>query len=278
MPDELVPHLTPARVKRKPVLYVRFTGGDISPERVSLSALTQTLNAIRQLSSNGVSHHTHTSGEPADPGMFQLVGVKRGSALYQFDGRTSGLFKLRDIGHLLENPEAAGEVDFNFRAITELSSVTTRLRCKITIGGRLEDGKLVILARIGPDTWSNLRNALFVEGDTSIFGTVKRVGGATEMRCSIRLPPDGRLLYCKVDGAELSRRLGRYLYEDVLLNGSATWLRSNWRIVDFIVRSVSQPKQGNIVETFEALRDAGGDAWDAIVDPQAFLDPDRSQG
>jgi hypothetical protein len=277
MPDDLAPSKIAARTKPVPVLFVRFTGGDISPDRVSLSTLSQTLNAIRQLSSTGEPHRTTAAGEPADAGTFQLVGVKKGSAVYTFGGRASGLQRLRVVGQVLDDPVAARDVDFSMRAITELSSVSARLRCRIVIYGKLGEGKPVVLAKIGPATSRVLREALFIEGDTSIFGTVKRVGGVTRMRCSIRVPSQDRLLYCRVEGGDLSRRLGRYLYEDVLLTGTATWLRSSWRIVGFVVRSVSQPKQGNIIEAFDELRQAGGSAWDRIDDPETFLNPDRSE-
>jgi hypothetical protein len=278
MSDDLAPPKIAAPTKPKPVLYVQFTGGDISPERVSLSTLSQTLNAIRQLSSTGEPHHAPAAGEPADPGTFQLVGVKKGSAVYAFGGQSSGLQRLRAVGQVLDDPVAARDVDFSIRAIAELSSVSARLRCRIAIFGKLSEGKPVVLAKIGPATSRHLRETLFIEGETSIFGTVKRVGGVTRMRCSVRIPSQDRLLYCRVEGGDLSRRLGKHLYEDVLLTGKATWLRSSWRIVEFVVKSVSQPKQGNIVEAFDELRKAGGSAWDRIDDPEAFLDPDRSEG
>ena len=267
----------PPRSKPKPVLYIKLTGDRISLDRVSLSVLSRTFEAVGVLSSLGEPHPKPTAGESSDPGSFQLVGAKAGSAIYSFAGRTNGLQRLNEIGRTLKRPEEAQSIDFSLAAIEKLSSVSARLKCRITVVGRLDGEQFAVLARIGPDTFRQLKAALFIKGETSICGTVKRVGGVTRKSCSIRLPSRDELLYCRVQGEELSRKLGRYLYQDVVVSGEATWLRPNWSLVGFMIRSVSQPKQGNPIEAFDAVREAGGGAWDAIDDPEAYLGYDRGE-
>jgi hypothetical protein len=263
------------REKPKPVLWVKFTGGQVSLERISLSVLSRTLSAIGKLSPSVELRARPVTGEPPDPGAFQLLGAKTGSAIYTFGGVTSGLHHLSKVGRAIERPERAEAVNFNIGAIEDLSTVSARLKCSIVIYCKVEGGRRAVLVRIGPDTFRQVRDTLTIRGETSIYGTLKRVGGATRMSCTIRLPSREKLLYCRVQNADLSRKLGRFLYEPVTLTGEATWLRSNWSIAGFLVRSISQPKHGKLVEAFDEVREAGGHAWDNIADPEAFLDDDR---
>ena len=135
-----------------------------------------------------------------------------------------------------------------------------------------------MLARIGPDSARVLKRSLLVEGDTTIYGQVKRVGGVTAMRCSLWLPSQSELVSCKVGNASLSRKLGKLLYQEVVLHGRATWVRSTWRVVGFVVRGVDSPPRGGIEEAFAHLREAGASDWDEIGDPGAFLQEDRRRG
>jgi hypothetical protein len=43
-------------------------------------------------------------------------------------------------------------------------------------------------------------------------------------------------------------------------------------LVSLKIKSVSQQTGGTIAEAFQALRDAGGSAWDEVDDPKAYLE------
>jgi hypothetical protein len=77
------------------------------------------------------------------------------------------------------------------------------------------------------------------------------------MKCSIRVDFQHRLMYCKVASQEVSREMGRLLYDEVVVHGTALWLRTSWRIFAFTVTGISQPKQGSLFQAFEDLRKAG---------------------
>ena len=78
-------------------------------------------------------------------------------------------------------------------------------------------------------------------------------------------------MFCKVSSQEISREMGKRLYEEVVVYGTALWLRTSWRIFAFTVMSISQPKQGSLKQAFEELRKAGGEKWGHIADPEAYL-------
>ena len=87
----------------------------------------------------------------------------------------------------------------------------------------------------------------------------------------LRIPSQQHAIYCGVETGKVARELGRRLYQEVLVAGTACWLRSNWHVIAFTIRDVSQPKRGSLLEAREAVRKAGGSDWDKISDPSAFL-------
>lgn len=71
-----------------------------------------------------------------------------------------------------------------------------------------------------------------------------------------------------IDSAELAPdRMAGTGYNDC----SATYLRCRAEF-GCVLHEPLPPVQGSLVEAIEALRNAGGDAWDEIDDPRAFLD------
>jgi hypothetical protein len=127
------------------------------------------------------------------------------------------------------------------------------------------------LARIEPGTYDRITTSLFIEGDTAITGKVERVGGATDIRCGLRVPFQSRMLFCGVAGTDVARKLGDKLYQIVAVRGTARWLKNSWRIVSFTIRDVYQPVSGSLPEAMDSLREAGGKGWDNIDDPEAYL-------
>ena len=66
--------------------------------------------------------------------------------------------------------------------------------------------------------------------------------------------------------------MGQRLYEEVVVHGEANWLKNTWRIFSFVVTGLSHPKQGSLADAFQELRNAGGDKWGQIADPELYLE------
>lgn len=113
MSDDSLRPKSAQQARARPVLWVRFSGVDISPERVSLGMLSRALSAIGQLSSGESPGMLLKRGESADPGPFQLIGVNRGSAIYSFGGSPppAALERLRAIGKSLVSLARSGARD-----------------------------------------------------------------------------------------------------------------------------------------------------------------------
>jgi hypothetical protein len=129
---------------------------------------------------------------------------------------------------------------------------------------------------IGENDFQQLSDRILLSGETTVVGQVKRVGGATKMRCLLRVPGRHRLLYCDVGSSELVRKLGQHLYEEIAATGTAVWIHRSWRIYKFTINGFTQPRIGNPGKAMKELRDAGLKAWDRIPDPNAYIRELRS--
>ncbi len=263
-----------------PVFEVLFEGDELYPEAIPLRALSDSLAAIQRLASgdkSSISEETdqeeqELDQDPQDDSL-RLVGIERGSARYFVAGPppTSAIQHLRAVGKLISHPgDVEAHDDYMLSPLERLSGVARRLNCTITLREPGEDG--AVLAKIEPVSFENISKTLLVASDTSFTGKVVRVGGATALRCGLRVPFQHRLLICKVENADIARKIGDCLYEDIVVFGSAVWLKNSWRIYSFTIKDMQQPVQGSIVEAMEALREAGGKDWDLVQDPAGYLD------
>lgn len=243
--------------------------GGLFPEEVPVGFLSRILSAMQRLA---LGEAADVSGTLSDDSRIGLLRVKRGSAVYQFAAPKADLAlqHLRVAGRILDDPETIGESDYVLHPVEELSAVARSLDCRITI--REPGDRTAVLARIEPDSYQAISRRLIITDEATITGKVMRVGGATQRKCGLRIPSQHRMLYCTVQSNQVARKLGQKLYQDVVVRGDASWLKTTWRIVRFEITEVSQPKLGRVQDAIQALRDAGGKAWDEIEDPESFLE------
>jgi len=260
--------------KKPPTAFeVEFRGPGVYPELIPLGALSRALTAVQRLA---VGHDTpqndddEEGSEPSVGGNVGLLQVIRGSAIYQIATPAPlAVQNLRETGDVLKEPDSLGDRDYILGPLDELSSVAKSLSAIIIIKQPGRGG--VVLATIAGNSYANLSEKLLITGNTTLFGRVERVGGATANKCGLRIANRSRMLFCEVPTQSIARLLGEKLYEDVAVRGLATWIKTTWRVVGFKIHTVSQPRLGSAREMIDALRNAGGSDWDKIDDPEAFL-------
>jgi len=247
-----------------PNLEIVFSGTEIFPESIPLRSLTEALRSIQAIASPAAE-------TPRDRLALHLVRIRRGSAKFSCVADDANVLRqnLRLTGKWLEaaNPDdmAVDALD----SVEKLSAIARQLNCEITLRDPSDKGG--VLATITRDTYRNLTADAFIVGETTISGLVKRVGGATRRRCALRIPEQPKLLYCTVATDELVRSLGALLYQRVVVQGQGTWVRPSWALMKFKVERVHHAKGTKSQATIDALRLAGGDAWDDIESPTEFL-------
>jgi hypothetical protein len=253
-----------------PTFEVRFIAPGISPAKLPLRAVSDVLSAVQDLASGRDPFETpHVPQEKS----IGLVDVTTGSAIYRVVSRapSEALLNLRRVGMLLSAPndqEMDGEgLVAALRPIESLSDVCRSVGCRLEVALT----GIAPMFAVGQDDYKRISSKLMLKGDTTVVGTVERVGGATGMRCLMRLPNRRKILYCDVENRELVRRLGQHLYEQIAATGSAVWIHRSWRIYKFTIRDFKQPKLGDAKTAIKELRDAGLKAWDQVSDPAAFI-------
>lgn len=265
--------------KKKPPLTfeVRFVAQGLVPEEIPLRAVSDALSAVQDLASG--RDPAEVPQVPAEK-RIALMDVRRGSAVYSCVARTprEATANLASVGAMLSSEGALAIEDERLIAalhpIEALSKVARSVRCHLEVApiGRHERPLLVV----EPDAYDKISQRVLLRGDTTVVGEVERVGGATKMRCLLRVPGRRRLLYCDLESKELVRRLGQHLYERIAATGTAQWIHSTWKIYRFTIRDFSQPKLGDPKKAIAELRSAGLDAWDTIANPEEYMRELRS--
>jgi hypothetical protein len=255
----------------------------LSPEKIPLRAVSDALSAVQDLASGRDPFETsHVPEEKA----IAVVKVRRGSAVYACVSHApdEAREKLAHVGVMLSSEDghdmdgdgliAALQPIQSLSGVARLLSDATRsIRCRVEVALIGQQSPLFVIEE---DAYERVSSRLLLVGDTTVVGSVQRVGGATGERCMLHIPGRRRGLYCDVQGRDLARRLGEHLYEQIAAAGTATWIHRSWRIYRFTIRDFTQPELGGIEETIEQLRNAGLKAWDQIGDPDAFLREMRS--
>lgn len=259
------------RTKPMATFEVRFVAKDVMPEKIPLHTVNDALSAVQDLAS-GRDPFEERCVRPEKA--IGLLDVRRGSAVYRCISHApeEALTNLARVGTLLTSLDKSDgegeELIPALRPIQTLSEVATSIGCRVQV--RIA-GQRPPLFCVDKDDYQRLSERLLVRGETTIFGKVERVGGATEMRCLLRVSGRRRGLYCNVKGRDVARELGRHLYEHIAATGTATRIHRSWRIHSFEVTGFTQPCFGSVPKVIEGLRDAGLSAWDQIDDPEKYM-------
>jgi hypothetical protein len=251
---------------------VRFLGSDVLPEKIPLRSVSDALSAVQDLASARDSfEETQVSPEKS----IRLLAVRRGSATYQCLARAprEAIANLVRVAAILASLDDEHENEDGlvaaFRPLKSLCDVAGSVGCSLQV--RLVGRETKELFTVQKEDYQRISDRLFMTGETTVVGVVERVGGATGMRCLLRVPGRTRLLYCDVESEDLVRRLGQHLYEQIAATGTATWIHRSWRIHEFKIKDFTQPRLGNLIEALTELRNAGLSAWDDITDPETFI-------
>jgi hypothetical protein len=259
-----------SQTKTPPVFEIYLKGSGVRPEAIPLTTLSQILSAIQRLTAGpSVSHHEK---EEEDVTALRLLNIKRGSTTLPMyvPAQDHAIDQLRIASRVIENPDTMGDNDYILKCMKDLSAASRFLGCPIVVRKPGKNGE--VFAAFDENTYKNVTKDSFVSGTTSIVGKVERVGNATGARCELRVPIQDRMIFCKVRNIDLARKLGQLLYEEVVVHGEAMWLKTSWKIIKFEITGVTQPIKGSLDEALEALRNAGGDGWDRIDDPVAYIE------
>jgi hypothetical protein len=115
-----------------------------------------------------------------------------------------------------------------------------------------------------------------VDGLTTAWGYLLQVGGK-KPRIALEFP-DGSKIVITAD-EEVTKEVSARLYENVGIEGIATWSVSDWKMTAFrAIRLLEyRPQKSNLVDTFKELAEAAKGRWDE-VDAEKFVQDLRGDG
>lgn len=259
--------------KRRPTFEVRLKGPGIDLEAVPLRAVSDALSAVQDLA---CARDPFQTSKVSSDQAIGLVRVKRGSAVYVCYAlhAADALTNIHRTGQLLSG-SSDDRIDDQDRMVSSLkpievlSAISRQLRCEIEVRSV---GDKEPLLTVDQNDYERIAKKVFLTGETSISGRVMRVGGATGLRCLLRVPGRPKLLYCDLTDRKLAQLLGQHLYETIIATGTATWIHKSWMVYKFSITSFSQPKIRDLNSALDGLRSAGLDAWDHIDNPEEYLE------
>ncbi len=275
-------------ISKKPIpdFTVRLVAKGIRPWAVPVRVLGRVLIAAQRLfNENEDIDDTSSDTEEADANgrektMLRLLGITSGSAVYQVSS-TKPLEAVNRLTFLEKEISMPGQADWQaneLSSIEELSGIAKSFGCIIEFcHPKKNKRQWVPIATIHPDTFNKISATAFISGYTSVYARIERVGGVVQKRCGIRLASQpNKMISCRIHSDELVRNLGQHIYQNVIVAGNATWLRRTSELCKMEISSFEPPKRGSIKEMLQRVHAAGGNAWDAIDDPDAVIAEMRS--
>lgn len=264
-------------MKENYVARLSIKGRNARPDTIGMGELGDLLKLWESTIKAAVSVEDRTSGSDDGRPLVSLVEVKEG------DSSDMGIAMLDCVVPA-------------FSAISE--AVATHSYSKIP--SDCQEGlhriskwasRRLLEIQIEEDTTHNIRHGVIsrkspvlspsspnfsVDGPTTAWGYLLQAGGK-KPRFALEFP-DGRKIVITADEA-MTKEVSARLYENVGIEGIATWSVSDWKMTAFrAIRLLDyRPQEANLVDTFKELADAAKGRWED-VDAENYVRDLRGDG
>lgn len=251
---------------------LRFVGDKVRPWLVPINTLAKALSAVQRL----VVEEPEDEEEIHEKSLLHLLDVTKGSACYPVyaEDKDQAIDALRQVGKAIADPDYVDTVSHILNPLEDLSAIAKQLDCELELS-LPNNGE--VLARIQPVTHKAIAHSAFISGDSSLEGYVERVGGATSLRCGLRVRGQANMLICRVQNFDVARQLGQHLYEHIIVDGNATWFRRSWKLHSFEIRAMRKLDDKSVSDKFDALRQAADGFFDNINDVESYISDLRGE-
>lgn len=238
-------------------VYVAITGAQVSPEQVSLKELVGILSRLDRAI---VSYAAAQQIDLSEDASVSLVHIESGSECL--------VFSVPDplVGVVAGISKAVGERQYGelpaetYEELYALSQAVSLRGWDLEI--KEDNARGIQYARFGAKEPLDAPYApAFVKGTTTVYGQCLRVGGV-HPKAELRLP-SGKLMHVDLS-EQVAKELATRLYEEVALEGAATWDTATWEILEFRVSQVTAFQKTDPVLAFKELAEAAHGAWDTV--------------
>ena len=230
--------------------------GNARPETVSASDLADFIEHVEKAL---VSYAKAEGLELNTDAAVSLVGVGEGSNELTFAAQVGVMPGVVAVASAIIDHDYSRLPSETYRNLYEM----VELSRKRNWGLELLDANQNISASIKPgEAIDPPPGPIRVSGSTNILGRCLRVGGV-EPKAEIRVTKDQKLLHVAIS-EDIARELAKRLYEEVILDGQATWNAETWEIEDFKVAGVQPYIKRLPSEAFNKLSEATEGRWDGV--------------
>jgi hypothetical protein len=255
---------------KKNQILIKLTGADVSPETVRARDLAEFLVQFETAILETVAATKKVPPEiAAREWIVSLLKIERGSESLTFalSGEVIDGASLLSLAHYSRD---YSQIPFKAQeALHKISSQATENFWNVEF---VEDKGLNIKsAVISAENPVPLPRIAKVQGDTTIYGKLIRVGGV-EPRAMLQMPDRNYIYIALKEEMALSLASKERLYKQVGIEGTATWRVDTMELLDFKAKRITayQPHNSNLVETFTELAKSAGGRWDEL-DAEKFV-------
>lgn len=251
---------------------VTIVGAEVNPEQVPLKDLVDVLTSIDRVIQ---SYLAAELDELPGGALLSLVGIRPGSENLVFSTQASVLPAWSVITGALDMGEIDSLPSETHRELWSFSQSLERRKWELSIHEDLELGicqaTLGVNAKLQPPA-----EPVIIQGTTSLHGRCLRVGGAIRPKAEVRLSATNQILHVELT-EDVAKDLAKRLYEEVVLEGKATWYAETWEIKKFRVTDVTAYRARDPQDAFNELLKVSEGQWDG-VDAPAFVESLRGVG
>ena len=124
-----------------------------------------------------------------------------------------------------------------------------------------QNGNGIADASIAPD--NEILKPGAIDGPTTLYGFVERVGGSERQTLQILLL-SGERHTIGIKTKELAQQIAAHLHTIVGIEGDATWDIATWKLSEFKATAVVEYKDTSLPDAFESLAAVSGGHWDDV--------------
>jgi hypothetical protein len=254
-----------ARTKVKPAktIFFRLSGESIKPHVFSAREIATIIQNLEEACRSVAKNEKPQLDESTL--FISLVEIRDESAGLKFVPSYS---EVSAAFILLASSFSNGDFDrIPPRAINNLKEIQKVISHKPGCVGTFFSGR-TRLSTIDKDTEIEIPTTGIIEGETTLYGQIRRVGGS-----------DPKIIFRLHNGDNLSlevsestaKSFGPRLYEEVGIKGIARWSYADNKILSFSVEQLINFKDTPVSIAFDELRGSIGKYWDEIEDVEEAL-------
>lgn len=244
---------------------LRFSGvADLKPQSLRAKELAEILETIEiAVAATVITHDPKIKREQI---ALSLIAVTDSSVGLTFSPNLQPLTfpALEEIANAISSQRLETLSNTTVKALRPILRFVREHGCNAEF--RLSYGNREIHATVTPET--QIQQVKPIRGQTTIHGDVIRVGGV-EPKVEIKTI-DGKVLFCPTT-QQIALQLAERLYQQVAVEGTATWNPETLDIEEFQITSVLSYVKVDLPQAFRQLREGVGSIYDVVEDVEKYV-------